>query len=97
MVLTGALTDIIPALPITDDVLLASVFGGIINGVAVSLTMLNRGSTGGLDKMCIRDRLSGCGTALWWSDVTVHTFTVTLIFEKMRRFDRIGEICYIKE
>lgn len=47
--LTGALTDIIPALPITDDVLLASVFGGIINGVAVSLTMLNRGSTGGLD------------------------------------------------
>ena len=47
--LCGLLTDIIPALPITDDVLLASVFGGIINGVCISLAMIVGGSTGGLD------------------------------------------------
>lgn len=47
--LVGALTDIMPGLSVTDDVLLASVFGGILNGIAVSLCMLNRGSTGGMD------------------------------------------------
>ena len=47
--LCGLLTDIIPALPITDDVLLASVFGGIINGLGMSLILNNNASSGGTD------------------------------------------------
>ena len=43
------LTDIIPAFAVTSDVLLGSVFGGIINGVCISMAMLAGGSTGGLD------------------------------------------------
>jgi uncharacterized membrane-anchored protein YitT (DUF2179 family) len=47
--LCGILTDLIPAMPVTDDVLLASIFGGIINGACISISMLAGGSTGGLD------------------------------------------------
>lgn len=47
--LTGILTDMIPAFPLTDDVLLASIFGGIINGACISISMLAGGSTGGMD------------------------------------------------
>ena len=34
---TSLLTDLIPPMPITDDVLLICIFGGIINGLATSL------------------------------------------------------------
>ena len=37
IVLTSILTDIIPSQPITQDILLIAVFGGLINGFAVSL------------------------------------------------------------
>ena len=47
--LCGLLTDILPAFAVTGDVLLGSVFGGIINGACISLAMLAGGSTGGLD------------------------------------------------
>ena len=47
--LTGILTDMMPAFPLTDDVLLASIFGGIINGACISISMLAGGSTGGMD------------------------------------------------
>ena len=47
--LCGLLTDIIPAFAVTSDVLLGSVFGGIINGVCISIAILAGGSTGGLD------------------------------------------------
>ena len=47
--LCGLLTDIIPAFAVTSDVLLGSVFGGIINGVCISMAMLAGGSAGGLD------------------------------------------------
>lgn len=47
--LSGFLTDLIPSFFMTDDVLLCSVFGGIINGIAVSICMIRGGSMGGLD------------------------------------------------
>lgn len=46
---SGLLTDLIPAFYMTDDVLLCSVFGGIFNGIAVSICMNQGGSLGGLD------------------------------------------------
>lgn len=47
--LSGAVTDLIPAFLMTEDVLLCSIFGDICNGVCVSICMMSRGSTGGLD------------------------------------------------
>ena len=40
IVATSVLTDMVPAIPITQDILLISVFGGLINGVAISIARL---------------------------------------------------------
>ena len=53
IVLTSLLTDILPALPITDDVLLICIFGGIINGFAISLCLLGRATSGGTDFIAV--------------------------------------------
>jgi len=49
IILTSTLTDIIPGFVITYDTLLLSVFGGIINGCAISLSLIMNTSTGGTD------------------------------------------------
>lgn len=51
--LTGILTDIIPGIPITSDILLIAIFGGIINGFAMSLCLMGSASTGGTDVIAI--------------------------------------------
>lgn len=53
IVLTSVLTDILPAYAITYDVLLLSIFGGIINGVAVSICLLADATSGGTDFIAI--------------------------------------------
>ena len=57
--LTSVLTDIIPSMPLTDDVLLVCIFGGIINGLAISLCLLGRATSGGTDfiSVAISERL----------------------------------------
>lgn len=47
--LIGFLTDALPAVSITQDPLLVAVFGGIFNGLAVSLCLLANASGGGTD------------------------------------------------
>ena len=47
--LTNILTDILPAYAITYDILLISVFGGIINGFLISLCLMMNATTGGTD------------------------------------------------
>ncbi len=47
--LSGFLTDILPSIPITYDTLLIAIFGGMINGLAMGLCMLNNANTGGTD------------------------------------------------
>lgn len=49
IVLSGFFVDLIPAQTVTFDPLLISVFGGIINGAAISITLKGRASTGGTD------------------------------------------------
>lgn len=49
VILTGFLTDVLPSFPITQDPLLVAVFGGIFNGLAVSLCLLANASGGGTD------------------------------------------------
>ena len=39
IVLTSVLTDLLPSMPLTNDVLLICIFGGIINGFAISLCL----------------------------------------------------------
>lgn len=53
IVLTSALTDIIPAMPLTNDVLLVCIFGGIINGFAISLCLMGRATSGGTDFIAV--------------------------------------------
>ena len=49
IMLTNILTDMIPSHAITYDTLLISVFGGIINGFAISSCLLVNATTGGTD------------------------------------------------
>ncbi|MDO5134974.1 MAG: YitT family protein [Eubacteriales bacterium] len=53
IVLSGLLTDIIPAQPITYDPLLISIFGGLINGLIVSLCLIGNTCSGGMDFFAI--------------------------------------------
>lgn len=51
--LTGFVTDLIPSYVITYDILLISIFGGIINGVCVSLCLKMDATSGGTDFISI--------------------------------------------
>ena len=53
IVLTSVLTDIIPAHVITYDVLLISIFGGILNGLAISMCLMVGATSGGTDFISI--------------------------------------------
>lgn len=53
VVLSGFLTDFIPGLDVTDDVLLCAVFGGILNGCAISLCLFADATSGGTDFIAI--------------------------------------------
>jgi len=49
ILLTGIFVDLIPAANITEDILLIAIFGGIINGVALSIALKGNASSGGTD------------------------------------------------
>ena len=53
VVATSFITDMVPAIPITEDILLICIFGGLINGVAISIALLGGASTGGTDFIAI--------------------------------------------
>ncbi len=53
IVLTSVLTDLIPGIVITRDILLISVFGGMINGLAMSICLRMNATTGGTDFISI--------------------------------------------
>lgn len=53
IVLTSVLTDIIPGYAITYDILLISIFGGIICGFVISLCLMMNATTGGTDFIAI--------------------------------------------
>lgn len=49
IVLTSVFVDVIPIIPLTNDILLISIFGGIISGLAVGLALRANASSGGTD------------------------------------------------
>ncbi|WP_191014460.1 YitT family protein [Treponema zioleckii] len=53
IVVTGLFTDFIPGYVITYDTLLISIFGGIVNGLAISLCLINDATSGGTDFIAI--------------------------------------------
>ncbi len=53
IILIAVLSDALPAYTITQDPLLIAVFGGIINGVAISLCLHARATSGGTDFIAI--------------------------------------------
>lgn len=53
ILLTSVLTDVFPGYVITYDTLLISIFGGMINGVAISLCLRMNATTGGTDFIAI--------------------------------------------
>lgn len=53
IVLNSFLVDIIPVTPITYDPLLVSVFGGILNGIAIVIALYGKASSGGTDFIAV--------------------------------------------
>lgn len=53
IVLTSVLTDILPGYALTSDTLLISVFGGMINGLVISMCLAANATTGGTDFIAI--------------------------------------------
>ena len=53
IVLTSILTDLLPSMPITYDVLLICIFGGLINGFAIGLCLKGRATSGDTDFIAI--------------------------------------------
>ena len=49
----GFMVDIIPGYVVTEDILLISIFGGMINGTVISICLLMNGTTGGTDFISI--------------------------------------------
>lgn len=47
--LTSIFTDLLPAMTLTNDVLLVCIFGGMIQGLAISLCLMGRATSGGTD------------------------------------------------
>ena len=53
IVFSSFFTDMIPAVPVTEDILLICVFGGLVNGLAISLCLQVRITSGGTDFIAI--------------------------------------------
>ena len=50
---SSLLTDIVPSFYLTDDILLCAIFGGILNGAAISICLLSNATSGGTDFISI--------------------------------------------
>ena len=46
IVVSGILTDMVPAWPVTEDILLIAIFGGLINALAISLCLFANATSG---------------------------------------------------
>lgn len=53
IVVSGILTDIVPSFSVTEDILLISIFGGLINALAISLCLFANATSGGTDFIAI--------------------------------------------
>ena len=87
IVLTGILTDIIPNdIAVTYDILLISIFGGLINGFVVSMCLSMNATTGGTDFISIF--LSEKKGVDSWNFILAFNIVVILIAGLLFGFDK---------
>ena len=53
IIASGLFTDLIPGLQVTSDIMLCTIFGGIVNGIAISFCLLAGATSGGTDFISI--------------------------------------------
>lgn len=53
ILLSGVFTDILPAFPVTDDLLLSAIFGGLLNAASIALCLYAGATSGGTDFIAI--------------------------------------------
>lgn len=53
IVLNSFLVDILPSTPVTSDPLLVAIFGGILNGLSISIALYGNASSGGTDFIAV--------------------------------------------
>ena len=53
IIASGLFTDLFPGFQMTDDIMLCAIFGGIVNGFAISLCLLAGATSGGTDFISI--------------------------------------------
>ncbi len=73
IIASGLFTDLFPGLKVTDDVMLCTIFGGIINGIAISLCLLAGATSGGTDFISIYVS-EKTGRSIWY-----HIFVFNVI------------------
>ena len=77
VVATSFITDMVPAIPITEDILLICIFGGLINGVAITIALLEGLLTGGTDFIAIY--FAEKKNKDVWNDILVGNVAVLMI------------------
>ena len=83
---TSILTDIIPEIAVTYDILLISIFGGIISGFAISLCLSMNATTGGTDFISIY--LSEKKGVDAWNFILAFNIVIIMIAGALFGFDK---------
>lgn len=83
VVLTSLFVEVIPNIHLTNDIMLLSIFGGIINGLGISLALKLGGSSGGTDFVAVY--YSMVKKKPMWHKVMI--FNVMLLMYNGWRFD----------
>ena len=78
IIASGLFTDLIPGFSVTNDILLCSIFGGIINGIAISLCLLAGATSGGTDFISIY--VSEKKGKSIWNEILIFNCIVLAIF-----------------
>ena len=86
IVLTSFFTDLVPSIDITEDTLLVCIFGGIINGFAISLCLMVRATSGGTDFISIA--LSERKNVDAWNYILCGNVVMLLVAGMMFGWDR---------
>ena len=78
IIASGFFTDFIPGFHVTDDILLCAIFGGIVNGISVSLCLLAGATSGGTDFISIYVS-EKTGRSIW-NHIFIGNVTILVIF-----------------
>ncbi len=86
IIATGLFTDLIPGLQVTNDILLCTIFGGLINGSQICLCLFAGATTGGTDFISILiSEKTGKST---WNMIFAMNCCVLAIFGLLFGWDR---------